>query len=208
VPPLPKFTLDRSARLQNGPAQSAHVFNGRLRLTQPAVANVIRLRCRALRSRDSLAALVRFRPAWDSANNFHLVIDGWRLKTTGGSEMLRSAAILTVVVVVSAGSGSSRAQNAPCDPTAALAPEQTSRRNVAIGVARRINTAQAQAASSLKRYAQLGELGNISIPQGFDVQVSADPSGYTFSVKDLQDACKFAVFSDQAGVIYAGNPIR
>ena len=123
--------------------------------------------------------------------------------------VLRSAAILTAfVIVVSAGSGSSRAQNVPCDPTAAQTPEQRSRRSLAIGVARRINNAQAQAASSLKRYAQLGELGSLTIPQGFEVQVSADPSGYTFSVKDLQDGCKFAVFSDQAGVIYAGNPIR
>jgi hypothetical protein len=121
--------------------------------------------------------------------------------------MLRSVIILGVMVV-SVGSGLSKAQNAPCDPAAALTPEQTSRRSQAIGVARRINTAQAQASSSLKRYAQLGELGSINVPQGFDVQVSVDGSGYTFSVKDNQDGCKFAVFSDQAGVIYAANPIR
>jgi hypothetical protein len=123
--------------------------------------------------------------------------------------MLRSAAIVAVCgVVVSAGSGLSSVQNAPCDPTAAPTPEQRSRRNLAIGVARQINNGQAQAWSSLRRYGQLGELGSLTIPQGFEVQVSADPLGYTFSVKDTQDGCKFAVFSDQAGVIYAANPIR
>ena len=121
--------------------------------------------------------------------------------------MLRYVLALMILVVV-AGSGFSTAQNVPCDPTAAPTPEQATRRSSAIGVARRINTAEAQAYGSLKRYAQLGELPNIPIPQGFEAQVSADSTGYTFSVKDLQDACKFAVFSDQHGVIYAANPIR
>jgi hypothetical protein len=105
-------------------------------------------------------------------------------------------------------SGFSVAQNAPRDPTATPTAEQTQRRRTAIGVARQINNAQVRAWTSLKRYGQFGELTDITVPQGFDVQVSADPTGYTFSVKDLQDACKFAVFSDQHGIIYAANPIR
>ena len=121
--------------------------------------------------------------------------------------MIRYAAALTLVVITS-GSGVPKAQNGPCDPTAAPTAEQKARRGFAIGVARRINTAQAQAWSSLKRYAPLGELGDIPIPLGFGVQVSTDATGYTFSVKDLQDGCQFAVFSDQEGVIYSANPIR
>jgi hypothetical protein len=31
---------------------------------------------------------------------------------------------------------------------------------------------------------------------------------YTFSVKDTQDVCKFAVFSDQNGLIYKASPLR
>ena len=114
--------------------------------------------------------------------------------------MLRYAAALTLVALTS-GSGVPKAQNAPCDPTAPPTAEQKARRGLAIGVARRINTAQAQASASLKRYAPLGELGDIPIPPGFGVQVSTDATGYTFSVKDLQDGCKFAVFSDLDGVI-------
>jgi hypothetical protein len=121
--------------------------------------------------------------------------------------MLRYVAAFALVLV-SSGSGIPSAQTAPCDPTAPPTAEQKARRGIAINVARRINTAQAQAWGSLKRYAPLGELGDITIPPGFGVQVSTDASGYTFSVKDLQDGCKFAVFSDQEGVIYAGNPIR
>lgn len=124
--------------------------------------------------------------------------------------MLRYAAISAVVVLVTAAPRlHSTAQNAaPCDPTAAPTAEQTNRRRTAIGLARQINTAEARAHGSLKRFAPLGELGNIAVPEGFEVQVSVDGSGYTFSVKDLQDSCKFAVFSDQIGMIYAANPIR
>jgi hypothetical protein len=121
--------------------------------------------------------------------------------------MLRYAVPLALVTVLSS-SGLPIAQNTPCDPTSASTPEQGKRRQTAIGVARQINNAQARASSSLKRYAHFGELENIIVPPGFDVQVSADSTGYTFSVKDLQDGCKFAVFSDQDGVIYAANPIR
>jgi hypothetical protein len=120
--------------------------------------------------------------------------------------MIRYAVALIVAVVV--GSSFSKAQPAPCDPNAPLADEQKNRHRLAITAARQINTAQAQASSQLKRYAPLGELTNVSIPEGFEAQVSTDSTSYTFSVKDLQDACKFAVFSDQVGVIYTANPIR
>lgn len=120
--------------------------------------------------------------------------------------MLRYAVALTIVVVV--GSNFSTAQPAPCDPNAALTDGQNNRRRLAITAARQINTAEAQAARQLRRYAPLGELTNVSIPEGFEAQVSTDSTSYTFSIKDLQDACKFAVFSDQVGVIYTATPLR
>ena len=43
---------------------------------------------------------------------------------------------------------------------------------------------------------------------GFNVQLSTDGASYTFSVKDTLDACRFAYFSDQEGVIYAATPLR
>jgi hypothetical protein len=75
-------------------------------------------------------------------------------------------------------------------------------------VARQINTAQARVSAQSKRYAPLAELPGVTIPDGFEAQVSTDGVSYTFSVKDVQDACKFAVFSDQKGIIYTGTPLQ
>ena len=119
--------------------------------------------------------------------------------------MLKYAAALTIVVV--AGSSFSKAQPASCDPNA-LTDGQKNRRSLAITAARQINTAEARLWSELKRYAPLGELTNVSIPQGFQAQVSTDATTYTFSVKDREDSCAFAAFSDQNGVIYTGRPIQ
>jgi hypothetical protein len=44
-------------------------------------------------------------------------------------------------------------------------------------------------------------LTGVTVPDGFQAQVSTDGTSYTFSVKDSQDQCKFAVFSDQNGLI-------
>jgi hypothetical protein len=82
------------------------------------------------------------------------------------------------------------------------------RRTMAIAVARQINTAEAAAHNQTGRYAALTDLSVPAAPDGLRVQLSADAATYTFSVKDTLDACHGAVFSDQAGLIYTGVPIR
>jgi hypothetical protein len=48
-----------------------------------------------------------------------------------------------------------------------------------------------------------------AIPEGFAVHLATDGStGYVFSVKDTLDPCRFALFSDQAGLIYTGEPLQ
>ena len=100
------------------------------------------------------------------------------------------------------------AQPAQCDPQAPRTKEQAARYATAVGLARRINTAEAALASRKQRYAPLEELQSISIPAGFEAHVSTDGASYTFSVKDKLDACGFALFSDQVGLIYNATPLQ
>ena len=48
----------------------------------------------------------------------------------------------------------------------------------------------------------------MTVPDGFEVQLATDGRAYTFSVKDVRDACKSAFFSDQVGVIYSASPLQ
>jgi hypothetical protein len=120
--------------------------------------------------------------------------------------MVKYAAAITMAGLMAW--GFSPAQSTECDPNAALTDAQIARHRSAITVARQINTAEAQQSSATKRYVRLSELMGVTLPEGFEAQVSTDGTTYTFSVKDVQDACKFAVFSDQHGLIYTATPLR
>jgi len=124
--------------------------------------------------------------------------------------MLRAAfAASALVIAGSVLSGFPEGQSlAPCDPDAPLTDAQVARRRMAISAARQINTAEARIWAATKRYAPLNELTGVSIAEGFEAQVSTDGTSYTFSIKDLRDACRFAVFSDQQGLIYTASPLR
>ena len=120
--------------------------------------------------------------------------------------MLRYAVAVTVALAV--GSEFSTAQPAPCSPISAPTEVQLARRRLAITAARQINTEQARAWAANKRYASRAELTGVTISEGFEAQISTDATSYTFSIKDLQDACKSAVFSDQKGLIYTATPLQ
>jgi hypothetical protein len=123
--------------------------------------------------------------------------------------MLRYAAGITMAGLMGwVFSPAPSTQSTECDPNAPLTTTQIARHRSAITVARQINTAEAQQSSTMKRYVPLLDLTGVTVPDGFEAQVSTDGTTYTFSVKDVQDACKFAVFSDQNGVIYTATPLR
>jgi hypothetical protein len=82
------------------------------------------------------------------------------------------------------------------------------RRRTAITVARQINTAEAHLMAQGQRFGPLAVLKGVTVPDGFEAQVSTDGETYTFSVKDTHDACHPAMFSDQTGLIYSAEPIR
>ena len=47
-----------------------------------------------------------------------------------------------------------------------------------------------------------------TLPPGFVLQFHTDGRSYAFSLKDGRDPCRFAIFSDQHGYLYAGVPHR
>ena len=79
---------------------------------------------------------------------------------------------------------------------------------MAVRFARTVNTAEARFQAQNKRYGQLSDLAVGAPLEGFSAQLTTDGTTYTFSVKDTVDACHFALFSDQQGLIYTARPLR
>jgi hypothetical protein len=74
--------------------------------------------------------------------------------------------------------------------------------------ARTVNSGEARFRVQNQRYGQLAELGVGAEPEGFRTQLSTDGTGYILSIKDAIDACRFALFTDEQGLIYAAEPMR
>jgi hypothetical protein len=77
------------------------------------------------------------------------------------------------------------------------------RRDEALALAKAVHERQALLVRQSRRYHQLSELQPLpGTPAGFEMRLLADSSGYVLSLKDVTDPCHFAVFSDQAGLLY------
>ncbi|PYR20046.1 MAG: hypothetical protein DMF94_13255 [Acidobacteria bacterium] len=101
------------------------------------------------------------------------------------------------------------AQESACLHGASEGPAELTRRHGALRVARQVNTVENAIHSQGQRYRSWNELSEVSAPpEGFHAQLSTDGITYAFSIKDTWDACHFAFFSDQEGVIYTAVPIR
>lgn len=85
------------------------------------------------------------------------------------------------------------------------AEAQGARRKEAIGLARRINTAQVHAYTTQKAYQPWEALTAVTVPTGLTVQLATNATGYIFTVKT---GCGFGLFSDQSGVIFVGEPLQ
>jgi hypothetical protein len=87
-------------------------------------------------------------------------------------------------------------------------PEQRGRRMAALEFARQLNTLEAAGKSQAQRYYAIEDLPGLPpLPKGFKAANATDGASYTFSIKDTLDACHFAFFSDQDGLIYTATPI-
>jgi hypothetical protein len=118
--------------------------------------------------------------------------------------MLKHAFVMTVLL---AGAMPAWAQD--CLHLQTETAEDRTRREQAFQFARRLNAAQHMLLPGPQgqRYRQPDELRNLPpVPPGFQLQFLSDGRTYTFSLKDTRDKCRFAVFSDQDGLVYAATP--
>jgi hypothetical protein len=112
--------------------------------------------------------------------------------------MLRHLLAISLFGVVGVSVGS---QEAGC-------PAEPQRRQAAVQFAREVNTAQASFQYQNKRYGQISDLAVGAAPDGFRAQLTTDGTTYSLSIKDTVDACRFALFSDQQGLIYTARPLQ
>jgi hypothetical protein len=86
--------------------------------------------------------------------------------------------------------------------------EQRDRRMAALDFARQLNTFEAAGKSQAQRYYAIEDLPGLPpLPGGMKAGIATDGASYIFSIKDTLDACHFAFFSDQDGMIYTATPI-
>jgi hypothetical protein len=77
------------------------------------------------------------------------------------------------------------------------------RRTQALALAKAINMEEGQIARGTRAYQPLSALRNLPpVPPGFSLKLFADRDGYLFALKDTLDACRYAIFSDAAGLVY------
>lgn len=114
-------------------------------------------------------------------------------------------ALVIIALGLLAAADTARAQQ--CLHTQLETAEDRVRRERAIEFARRVNAAQAMPAPRGPRYRALEELPLLPpVPDGFELQFHTDGRSYTLSLKDRRDPCRFAVFTDQEGAVYAAVP--
>jgi hypothetical protein len=90
------------------------------------------------------------------------------------------------------------------------APVQKERREQALQLAHRVHAAEMRARGGPRGsqpYAPLPDLSIGRVPEGFEVQLTTDGETYSFTIKDRTDPCRYAIFSDQEGVIFHGTPV-
>jgi hypothetical protein len=85
--------------------------------------------------------------------------------------------------------------------------DQRVRRDDAFQYLIAINTAQARSQSESGKFVAVGDIRGLpSTPVGFIPKLLHDRWSYIVSLKDYIDACGFALFSDERGVIYQSHP--
>jgi hypothetical protein len=120
------------------------------------------------------------------------------------------AVVATVLIVTAAlSTGRTVVAQQSCLHSQDEAAAQRDRRQQALRLTRQINTLENVARNQVRLYQPVTALPNVTAPpQGFAVHFATDGATYAFSVKDMLDPCSFAYFSDEAGLIYTGQPIQ
>lgn len=116
---------------------------------------------------------------------------------------------------------------AQCLDLKAHSSEQAQRREFLQGTARVVNTLQKEHHEATGTYLTSTDfkgnrvlrtvdgslVGGLEFGKpdagGFEFSLTTDTNGYAFVLKDRRDdACGFALFTDQSGIIYVAQPIR
>jgi hypothetical protein len=72
-----------------------------------------------------------------------------------------------------------------------------------VALAKALNTAEGEIVRRTRQYQPLSALPNLPpVPTGFSLKLYADRNGYMFALKDTLDSCRYAIFSDAAGLLY------
>jgi len=126
-------------------------------------------------------------------------------------KMAMGSAFAAMLAVPAAWSSAQPAQPARCLHGPSEAPNQKTRREDARRVVEAINRAEnggpAVIPGQRRTYRALDQLGNLpQAPAGFKTQLNTDGSTYTVSLRDVQDACHFTIFSDQEMWVYEATP--
>lgn len=120
-----------------------------------------------------------------------------------------TAAAMVAALAAAVMTAPGRAQQPACLHGADESAAEAARRQAAVGFVRVVNTAQARTQRSGSGYAAtLAALQAPAAPAGFRVQMTSNADGYAVAVKDAQDPCGYALFTDQQGVIYTASPLQ
>ena len=96
----------------------------------------------------------------------------------------------------------------PCLHGGDETPEQARRRQAARQAVRYVVTAEGMGLEKAKRYVPLSQVPGVPAVDGFRLSLVSDNKGYMLAAKDTRDACGFAYFSDESGLIYEGRPVQ
>ena len=92
---------------------------------------------------------------------------------------------------------------ASCRHDARASDADRTRRQQALTLAKAINAAQGTMAQRTRAYQPLSALAGLPpVPSGFSLKLFAERDAYMFALKDTLDACRYAIFSDAAGLVY------
>lgn len=92
---------------------------------------------------------------------------------------------------------------ASCRHDANAAEVDRNRRAQALTLAKAITAAQADVVKRTRQYQPVQSLANLpAVPSGFALKLFADRDDYVFALKDTLDPCRYAIFSDSAGLLY------
>ena len=120
---------------------------------------------------------------------------------------------MMLLTVVAAGGPVGTPQVSAQQPACLHGPQeqanQAARKKSALTFVRMVNNAQAKALGSTGSYLSGDQLPFASqVPEGFTFRLVGTGQAYAFSVQDASDPCRFAFFSDHAGLIFHGEVIR